>query len=82
MTIAPDPRSFLYRDALDPDAAKALTADALARADDGELYLQYRRSEAFGFDDGRLKTPSPARPPPSHTPTSSLPPRSAAPPRR
>ncbi|PPJ40612.1 DNA gyrase modulator, partial [Pseudoxanthomonas sp. KAs_5_3] len=22
------------------------------------LYLQYRRSEAFGFDDGRLKTAS------------------------
>ncbi len=27
-------------------------------ADDGELYLQYKRSEAFGFDDGRLKTAS------------------------
>jgi TldD protein len=50
-----DPRSFLYRD-LSPEAAQALTADALERADDGELYLQYRRSEAFGFDDGRLKT--------------------------
>ena len=24
--------------------------------DDGELYLQYAASEAFGFDDGRLKT--------------------------
>ena len=54
----PDPRSFLYRDALDPDAAQRLTADALAKADDGELYLQYRRAEAFGFDDGRLKTAS------------------------
>jgi TldD protein len=53
-----DPRSFLYRDALDPAAARRLTADALARADDGELYLQYRRAEAFGFDDGRLKTAS------------------------
>ena len=58
MTIATDPRSFLYRDALDPDEAQALTAAALARADDGELYLQYRKSEAFGFDDGRLKTAS------------------------
>ena len=56
--IALDPRSFLYRDSLDPDAAKALTADALAKADDGELYLQYRKAEAFGFDDGRLKTAS------------------------
>ncbi len=55
---ATDPRSFLYRDTLDPEAAKRLTASALAAADDGELYLQYRRSEAFGFDDGRLKTAS------------------------
>ncbi|MBB3473741.1 metalloprotease TldD [Sphingomonas sp. BK345] len=53
-----DPRSFLYRDTLDPDAALRLTAAALDRADDGELYLQYRRAEAFGFDDGRLKTAS------------------------
>ena len=53
-----DPRSFLYRDALSPEAAQRLTAEALARADDGELYLQYRRAEAFGFDDGRLKTAS------------------------
>jgi len=55
---SPDPRSVLYRDQLSPEAARRLTADALARADDGELYLQYRRSEAFGFDDGRLKTAS------------------------
>ncbi|MBC2776343.1 metalloprotease TldD [Parasphingopyxis marina] len=57
MTFAPDPRSLLYRpDALDPDAAKRLTADILGTADDGELYLQYSASEAFAFDDGRLKT--------------------------
>lgn len=58
MTIAADPRSFLYRDTLDPEQAQALTAKALAKADDGELYLQYRKAEAFGFDDGRLKTAS------------------------
>ncbi|MBJ6122760.1 metalloprotease TldD [Sphingomonas mollis] len=52
-----DPRSFLYRE-LTPEAAQALTADALGKADDGELFLQYRKSEAFGFDDGRLKTAS------------------------
>src|SRR3712207_4564741 len=52
-----DPRRFLYRsDALTPEAAQRLTADALARCDDGELYLQYTASESFGFDDGRLKT--------------------------
>jgi TldD protein len=55
--IAADPRSFLYRDgALDPDEAKRLVAKHLATCDDGELYLQYRASEAFAFDDGRLKT--------------------------
>ena len=58
MSIPSDPRSFLYRDAFDPDAAIRLTADALASAEDGELYLQYRKTEAFGFDDGRLKTAS------------------------
>ena len=58
MTIATDPRSFLYRDQLSPEAAQALTAQVLGKADDGELYLQYRKAEAFGFDDGRLKTAS------------------------
>ncbi|HET9512002.1 MAG TPA: metalloprotease TldD [Sphingomonas sp.] len=58
MTAPTDPRQFLYRSGLDPDLAQRLTADALARADDGELYLQYRKAEAFGFDDGRLKTAS------------------------
>jgi TldD protein len=58
MTIAADPRSFLYRDTLDPEQAQALSAKALGKADDGELYLQYRKAEAFGFDDGRLKTAS------------------------
>jgi TldD protein len=56
-TANPDPRSFLYRDdALDPDTARILAAETLGKADDGELYLQYRSSESFGFDDGRLKT--------------------------
>jgi TldD protein len=57
MTFSADPRRFLYRsDALSPDAALSLTADALKSCDDGELYLQYTASESFGFDDGRLKT--------------------------
>jgi len=52
-----DVRSFLYRDgALDPDGARQLTAQALKDCEDGELYLQYVATEAFGFDDGRLKT--------------------------
>ncbi|HEX4799858.1 MAG TPA: metalloprotease TldD [Sphingomicrobium sp.] len=52
---APDPRRFLYR-TLDPDTARALAAKHLSPHDDGELFLQYAASEAFGFDDGRLKT--------------------------
>jgi TldD protein len=51
----PDPRRFLYR-SLDPDGARRLAAKHLSAHDDGELYLQYSASEAFGFDDGRLKT--------------------------
>lgn len=56
MTSMTDPRRFLYTGALDPDEARRLAARHLSAHDDGELYLQYRRSEAFGFDDGRLKT--------------------------
>ena len=52
---APDPRRFLYRN-LDPDDARRLAAKHLSNHDDGELYLQYSASEAFGVDDGRLKT--------------------------
>jgi TldD protein len=51
----PDPRRFLYR-TLDPDTARSLAAKHLSPHDDGELFLQYAASEAFGFDDGRLKT--------------------------
>ncbi|MBV9931949.1 MAG: metalloprotease TldD [Alphaproteobacteria bacterium] len=57
MTLASDPRRFLYRDGLlDPDGALRLTHDALKGLDDGELYLQYTASESFTFDDGRLKS--------------------------
>jgi TldD protein len=51
----PDPRRFLYRSA-DPDGVRRLAAKHLSGHDDGELFLQYSASEAFGFDDGRLKT--------------------------
>ncbi len=52
-----DARSLLYRPGmLTPDDALRLTAAALGRCDDGELFLQFIASESFGFDDGRLKT--------------------------
>jgi TldD protein len=52
-----NPRQFLYR-SLDADDARRLAAKHLSACDDGELFLEYRASEAFGFDDGRLKTAS------------------------
>ena len=52
-----NPRSLLYR-TLDPDDARRLAARHLSGCDDGELFLEHSVSEAFGFDDGRLKTAS------------------------
>jgi TldD protein len=43
---------------LDEDGARALVRRAVAGGDDGELFLERRRSEALVFDDGRLKTAS------------------------
>ena len=37
------------------DAAERLTRDALANADDGELFLEYRESESISLDDGRIR---------------------------
>ncbi|MEZ5743784.1 MAG: metalloprotease TldD [Sphingomonadaceae bacterium] len=57
MTTISDPRSLLYRSGqLTPDEAQALARQTLAKCDDGELFLQFIASEAFAFDDGRLKT--------------------------
>ena len=41
---------------LDFDASLALLRDTLAGADDGELFLERRRSESLMLDDGRVKT--------------------------
>jgi len=47
---------FFSRTDLSRAEAERIVDDALQGADDGELYLEYARSEAFVFDDGRLKT--------------------------
>ena len=49
---------FFSRTDLDRTRTQALVEDALKGADDGELYLEYAQSEAFVFDDNRLKTAS------------------------
>ncbi|WP_333832239.1 metalloprotease TldD [Rubrimonas sp.] len=43
---------------LDEAAALLILRNATAEADDGELFLERRRSEALSFDDGRLKAAS------------------------
>src|SRR5437762_6924931 len=40
---------------LDRGDVQRLVDDSLKSADDGELFLEYRQSETFAFDDGRLK---------------------------
>jgi len=49
---------FFSRTDLDRNRAQSVLDDALNGADDGELYLEYAQSEAFVFDDNRLKTAS------------------------
>ncbi len=43
---------------LDRESALALVQDATAGADDGELFLERKRSEVLTFDDGRVKNAS------------------------
>ncbi|PIB24169.1 metalloprotease TldD [Amylibacter kogurei] len=43
---------------IDEKAALKTLQDAVAGADDGELFLERRKSEALVFDDGRLKNAS------------------------
>ena len=50
--------SILDSSGVDPAAAERLLGDALAGADDGEIFMERSESEAFVFDDGRLKSAS------------------------
>ncbi len=43
---------------LDKDRALSILREALSGADDGELFLERRRSESLVLDDGRVKTAS------------------------
>jgi TldD protein len=47
-----------FENALDEGRARAVLAAATDGADDGELFLERRRSEVLVFDDGRVKTAS------------------------
>lgn len=47
---------FFSRTDLDQSRTQSIVDDALNGTEDGELYLEYAQSEAFVFDDNRLKT--------------------------
>ena len=49
---------FFSRTDLDRNQSRTILEDALSGADDGELFFEYVQSEAFVFDDNRLKTAS------------------------
>lgn len=49
---------FFSRNGLDPKQTEALVAEALAGADDGDLFLEMRHSEMLSFDDGHLRNAS------------------------
>jgi len=50
--------SLLQSSGVEPERAGDLLGEAIAGADDGELFLERSESEAFVFDDGRLKSAS------------------------
>ena len=55
MTIHTPTPSLLDSAGVDPRRAHEVLAEALAGADDGELFVERSESESFVFDDGRLK---------------------------
>ncbi|MDG1274712.1 MAG: metalloprotease TldD [Alphaproteobacteria bacterium] len=49
---------FFNQSDLNSQRIQRIVDDTIGHCDDGELFIEYRQSEAFGFDDGRLKTAS------------------------
>ncbi|MDR3450614.1 MAG: DNA gyrase modulator, partial [Alphaproteobacteria bacterium] len=49
---------FFTRTGMNRSAVERTVDDALKGADDGELFLEYRQSESFSWDDGKLKNAS------------------------
>jgi TldD protein len=49
---------FYTRAGLDRGKLERQVGEALAGADDGELFLEYRQSESLAYDDGKLKSAS------------------------
>ena len=49
---------FFTQTGMSRDRVQSLVDNALHGTDDGELFLEYRQTESFSFDDGRLKAAS------------------------
>ena len=49
---------LLERAGVSAEKARGILLDGLAGADDGEIFAEYRQSEALVFDDGRLRQAS------------------------
>jgi TldD protein len=45
---------FFARTGMNRGRVQQTLDEALRQANDGELFLEYRQSESFAFDDGRL----------------------------
>jgi TldD protein len=56
MTVAVSAPSLLDAAGVQPENARRILGEALAGADDGELFIESTESESFVFDDGRLKS--------------------------
>ena len=58
MNAAVSSPSLLEAAGVDPDQARRILGEAVAGADDGEIFIESTESESFLFDDGRLKNAS------------------------
>ena len=56
--IAATDELFFTRSGLERSRVESIVGDALAGADDGELFLERAETESLVFDDGRLKAAS------------------------
>jgi len=48
---------FFKNEGLDFNKTEKIVNEALRKADDGELFLEFRQSENFIFDDKKIKMP-------------------------
>jgi TldD protein len=53
-----DNATLLDSAGISPERARSILGDALDGADDGEIFIEERRSEALVFDNGRLRQAS------------------------